>query len=71
MHRLLERKLKEVQNARLKITLQGREIVVREQVRKIVQAILSAKDFIGSAVSAEPQAALAWVGVLVILPVSI
>jgi hypothetical protein len=65
------RKLKEVQKSRLKITVSGKEIVVKEQVGKVVHIILSIKDFIGSAVSTEPHAALAWAGVLVVLPVSI
>jgi hypothetical protein len=53
-----------MQNSRLKITVDGKEVVVKEVVGKIVGVIISA-------VSAEPHAALAWVGVLVILPVSI
>ena len=68
---LVDRKLQDVQKAQLKITVGGKEVIVKEQVRKVVHAILSAKDFIGSAVIAEPHAALAWAGVLVILPVSI
>jgi hypothetical protein len=49
----------------------GKEVIVKEQVRKVVHAILSAKDYVGSAVIPEPHAALAWAGVLVILPVRI
>jgi hypothetical protein len=71
LQNLVDRKLQDVQKAQLKITVSGKEVVVREQVRKVVHAILSAKDAIGSAVTAEPHAALAWAGVLVILPVSI
>lgn len=51
--------------------MNGKEVIVKEQVGKVVRAILSVKDFIRSAVSTEPHAALAWAGVLVILPVSI
>ena len=68
---LIDLKLKAVENARLSITVGGKEIVVKEQVRKLVHTILSAKDYIGSAVSVEPHAALAWAGVLVFLPVSL
>ena len=60
-----------MQNAQLKIKVGEHEVVVKDQVRKIVHAVLSVKDFIGSAVSADPYAALAWAGVLVILPVRI
>jgi hypothetical protein len=60
-----------IKNARLKITVDKKEVVVRDQVRKAAQAILSAKDFIGTAISSGPHASLAWAGVLVILPVSI
>ncbi len=55
----------------MKIKVGERELVVKHQVRKIVHIVLSVKDFIGSAVSADPHAALAWAGVLVILPVRI
>jgi uncharacterized protein YlzI (FlbEa/FlbD family) len=71
LQELVDRKLQDIPNTRLKITVSGKEVVVKDQVRKVVYAILSAKDFIGSAVSSEPHAALAWAGVLVILPVGI
>ncbi|OCK75173.1 hypothetical protein K432DRAFT_274329, partial [Lepidopterella palustris CBS 459.81] len=69
LQELVNHKLQGMQNAQLKIVVSGKEVVVKEQVRKVVHAILSAKDFIGSAVSAEPHAALAWAGVLVVLPI--
>jgi hypothetical protein len=70
VQRLLKHKFQEVENSRLKIKVKGKEIVVAEQIRKTILVVLSAKDFIGSAVSAEPHAALAWAGVCLILPVS-
>jgi hypothetical protein len=70
IQKLAERKLQDIQNAQLKLTLGGREVVVKEQIRKVVNMIISAKDLIGLAVSADPHAALAWAGVLVVLPVS-
>jgi hypothetical protein len=57
--KLVDRKLQDIQNAQLKISVNGKEAVVREQIRKVVHTILSAKDFIGPAISAEPHAALA------------
>lgn len=71
LQKLVDRKLEDVQNAQLKINVNGKEVVVKEQVRKVIHTILSAKNFIGSSVSAEPHAALAWAGVLVVLPVSV
>ena len=68
---LVDHRLHDVQNAQLKIKVGECELVVKDQVRKIVHTVLSVKDFIGSAVSADPHAALAWAGVLVILPVRI
>src|SRR5579871_352206 len=71
LQKLVDRKLQDMQNAQLKISVSGKEFVVRKQIRKAVHAILSAKDLIGPTISAEPHAALAWAGVLVILPVSV
>ena len=53
------------------MSVSGKEVVVRKQIRKVVHTILSAKDLIGPTISAEPHAALAWAGVLVVLPVGI
>ncbi|KAF4631978.1 hypothetical protein G7Y89_g6154 [Cudoniella acicularis] len=69
LQKLVDCKLQDINNSRIKITVSGKEVVVKDQVRKIVTAILSAKDFIGSVVSSEPHAALAWAGVLIALPV--
>jgi hypothetical protein len=71
LQQLVNRKLEDMQNSRLKITVAGKEVVVQEMVSKIVCVVISAKSFISSAVSAEPHAALAWAGVLAVLPVSI
>lgn len=45
-------------------------IKVQEQGEKIVKFILWSNDFISTAVSAQPYAALAWSGVSILLPVS-
>lgn len=45
------------------------KFVVRKQVRKVVKVVLTCKDVIGQAISAEPHASLIWAGVLVVLPV--
>jgi hypothetical protein len=67
-------KLEYTEDDQLKIIVGGRELLVPKQstlVNKTVNAIIRAGAFIGSAVSAEPHAALAWAGVSVLLPVSL
>ncbi|KAJ6081562.1 hypothetical protein N7499_006436 [Penicillium canescens] len=64
---LVEDRLQEIENSRFKITVAGKEFVVREQARRAVHAIRSVKEFISTAVSAEPHAALAWAGALLLL----
>ena len=49
----------------------GRKVVLHEQFDKFIRIVIFAKDFVSSAVNAEPHAALAWTGVCVLLPVSI
>jgi hypothetical protein len=70
LQNLVERRLADIQETRLQFTVGGRDIVVKDQARRIIHAILAVKDFISSAVSSEPHAALAWAGILVLLNVS-
>lgn len=67
---LVNHRLRDIQSSQLKLTVGGKEIVVREKIRSAIHAVLSVKDFITTAVSSEPHAALAWAGVLVLLSVS-
>jgi hypothetical protein len=67
---LVDRKLQDMEKNQVSVNLAGRDIIVKEQVRKVVYAVLGAKDIIGAAISAEPHAALAWAGVVFVLPVS-
>jgi hypothetical protein len=53
------------------VTLAGKSIKVREYGEKLVKFTMWSKDLISSAVSTEPHAALAWVGILLLLPVCI
>lgn len=71
LENLVKNKLDAIQKAQLTVTVGGEAIIVKDQVRKVVHTILSFKDFIGTAISAEPHAALAWAGVVIILPVSV
>ena len=50
--------------------LGAKEIVVKDAIKKPINGITAAKDFITQAVSHEPHAALAWAGVSCLLPVS-
>ena len=68
MSALVERKVKTVEDARWKFQLGERTVEMKTHVDRIVKAILFAKDFVSSAVSAEPHAALAWAGVCMLLP---
>ncbi|KAF6824878.1 vegetative incompatibility protein HET-E-1 [Colletotrichum musicola] len=52
----------------LSFTIADKTIVVREVVRKVIKAVTTFKDVISAAISGEPHAALAWAGVMVILP---
>lgn len=68
---LVERRFKEIESSRLKITFAGREITVREQARRAIDLIISLKPSIAIAVGADPHAALAWAGIMLLLaPIS-
>ncbi|XRM45048.1 hypothetical protein ABZX51_008150 [Aspergillus tubingensis] len=60
-------RLEAIEKSRLKVCIRGREIEVRKQVRRVVGGILSVKDVISAALSAEPHASIAWAGVLFLL----
>ncbi|KAI1103866.1 hypothetical protein F4804DRAFT_352610 [Jackrogersella minutella] len=63
-----KKRLEELPEARLKFSVGGKSFVARDIVLKAVQVVLKFKDIVGAAISAEPCAALAFAGVLVILP---
>lgn len=64
-----KKSLEKLSNARVSFSIAGRTIVVREVVRKVIKAVTTFKDVISAAISGEPHAALAWAGVMVIIPV--
>ena len=70
MAALVSKKLESIETARWKLQLGHATFEVKAQVDRIAKAVLFAKDFISSAASSEPHAALAWAGVSVLLPVS-
>lgn len=66
---LAKTKLEKVAGARIAFSLHGRRLIVRKVVQKAIQTVTAFKSIIGGVVSAEPHAALAWAGILTILPV--
>lgn len=67
---LVAQRLTIVEDSRWKIHMRSGDVEVRAQFDRIIKAVLLAKDFVSSAVSSEPHAALAWAGVCLLLPVS-
>lgn len=56
---------------RLCFRMNGKELIVRDQAQKIINGVLAVKDVVSAAISSDPHAAIAWAGVLVVLPVQI
>ncbi|KAJ5541531.1 hypothetical protein N7494_006607 [Penicillium frequentans] len=68
---LVKLRFAEIESSRLKITFAGKEITVREQARRAIDLIISLKPSIAIAVGADPHAALAWAGIMLLLaPIS-
>lgn len=67
---IAKKKVEEVDLVQWQINIRDHSVGVRDQFDKAVKIIVSVKDFVSSAVSSEPHAALAWAGVCVFLPVS-
>lgn len=67
---LVRQSLRELEDGKLFIPRRCRQTAVSNHVQRIVHIIISVKDVISQAISADPHASLAWAGVLVVLPVS-
>ncbi|KAK6815870.1 hypothetical protein RU639_009205 [Aspergillus parasiticus] len=61
-------RLQDMEQGRFNIPRRSRQGVIGDYVRRTVHGILFAKDFVTAAISAEPHAALAWAGVVMVLP---
>ncbi|BAE64135.1 unnamed protein product [Aspergillus oryzae RIB40] len=61
-------RLQDMEQGRFDIPKRSRQGVIGDYVRRTVHGILYAKDFVTAAISAEPHAALAWAGVVMVLP---
>ncbi|KAJ5726562.1 uncharacterized protein N7483_007919 [Penicillium malachiteum] len=64
---IIESRLKEIENSRVKINIAGREVNLQKSVRRSIETVLSVKDLVTTAVSSEVHASLAWAGVLILL----
>ena len=67
---IISKRLDAIEKDESSFTMAGRRVIIREQFDKFVKIVICAKDFVSSAVSVEPHAALAWAGICVLLPVS-
>ena len=52
----------------MRYTIAGHECDLTEQISQAAELVLWAKDWIGEAVKASPEASIAWAGVSLILP---
>lgn len=65
---LIDKKLKDIEGESCKLQLGNQAVEVKAQVDKVVKTVIWAKDFVSTAVSADPHSALAWSGVSLLLP---
>ena len=67
---IVRRKLQDREESKWVVHLGTKSYKVRERGEKIIKFILWSKDFISTALSTQPYAALAWSGISILLPVS-
>lgn len=65
----MKSKVEEIDLAQWQVKIGSHSVDFSGQFNKAVKIMVAAKDFVSSAVSAEPHAALAWAGVCLFLPV--
>ncbi|KAI1457972.1 hypothetical protein F4805DRAFT_152247 [Annulohypoxylon moriforme] len=68
IQQLAKKKLEKFTESQFTFSIRGRRIVARELLRKAVNVISRFRDAVSSAISAEPHAAMAWLGIMIILP---
>lgn len=70
MSALVDEKVAAMNDKRWRIKICGRSVEMREQVDRVVKAVLVAKDFITPLANLDPiHAGLPWAGVCMLLPV--
>ena len=70
MKALLNEKIKIDEEAVWKLRVGDNQIIIRDQIDKVVKVVAAAKDFVGAALASDPHAALAWTGICTLLPVN-
>lgn len=65
---VVKRKLQQVDDAKWRLEVGKRTIGIKQQVDRIIRAVVFAKDLVSAAAGTEPHAALAWAGVSLFLP---
>ncbi|KAJ5553045.1 hypothetical protein N7494_002423 [Penicillium frequentans] len=68
LRQIVKSKVEEVDLAQWQVKIGSHSVDFSGQFNKAVKIMVAAKDFVSSAVSAEPHAALAWAGVCLFLP---
>ncbi|KAF4951958.1 hypothetical protein FGADI_7074 [Fusarium gaditjirri] len=68
IQKIAQKALDDLESTRLTFRVGDRKIVIREQVKKILDFLTNFKSVIGAAAAAEPSASLAWTGVMAALP---
>ncbi|KAG5657303.1 hypothetical protein KAF25_005867 [Fusarium avenaceum] len=68
IQKLAKRALDDLESSHLTFRIGEEKIVVREQVKNILDFLTTFKSVIGAAAAAEPSASLAWTGVMAALP---
>ena len=70
MKALLNEKIRIDEEAVWKLRVGDNQILIRDQIGKVVKVVAAAKDFVGAALASDPHAALAWAGICTLLPVN-
>ncbi|KAI0100295.1 ankyrin repeat-containing domain protein [Nemania sp. FL0031] len=68
MHAILDRKVQEVKQDIWKLKFQSTEVQIRDLSEPVLGAISWANEYVAQAVSTNPYASIAWVGVSLLLP---
>ncbi|KAI1134357.1 WD40 repeat-like protein [Hypoxylon sp. FL0543] len=68
VQKLARERLEEIQRGRMSFEMGEKNVVIRDQLQKALGFIVSTKDIVAAAISSQPYAALAWAGVMFVLP---
>ncbi|CAK7207630.1 hypothetical protein SEUCBS139899_010441 [Sporothrix eucalyptigena] len=68
LNTVMEQGLQRMEEKKARYTIAGHEFVLTDQIAQAAGFVLWAKDWIGDAVKASPEASVGWAGVCMILP---